>query len=99
MSVLQVLHIPDERLRKVAKPVEEVNAEIQRIVDDMFETMYAEEGIGLAATQVDIHQRIIVIDVSENRDEQLVLINPELLEKTAKPALKKAVCLFLNSVR
>lgn len=54
MSVLQVLHIPDERLRKVAKPVEEVNAEIQRIVDDMFETMYAEEGIGLAATQVDI---------------------------------------------
>ncbi len=99
MSVLQVLHIPDERLRKVAKPVEEVNAEIQRIVDDMFETMYAEEGIGLAATQVDIHQRIIVIDVSENRDEQLVLINPELLEKTAKPALKRAVCLFLNSVR
>ncbi|MDL7118797.1 peptide deformylase, partial [Escherichia coli] len=75
-----VLHIPDERLRKVAKPVEEVNAEIQRIVDDMFETMYAEEGIGLAATQVDIHQRIIVIDVSENRDERLVLINPELLE-------------------
>lgn len=81
MAVLQVLHIPDERLRKVAKPVEEVNAEIQRIVDDMFETMYAEEGIGLAATQVDIHQRIIVIDVSENRDERLVLINPELLEK------------------
>ena len=84
MSVLQVLHIPDERLRKVAKPVEEVNAEIQRIVDDMFETMYAEEGIGLAATQVDIHQRIIVIDVSENRDERLVLINPELLEKSGE---------------
>ncbi|MGS0112934.1 peptide deformylase, partial [Escherichia coli] len=83
-SVLQVLHIPDERLRKVAKPVEEVNAEIQRIVDDMFETMYAEKGIGLAATQVDIHQRIIVIDVSENRDERLVLINPELLEKSGE---------------
>ena len=60
MSVLQVLHIPDERLRKVAKPVEGVNAEIQRIVDDMFETMYAEEGIGLAATQVDIHQRLSI---------------------------------------
>ncbi|MHC7892737.1 peptide deformylase, partial [Klebsiella pneumoniae] len=74
MAVLQVLHIPDERLRKVAEPVKEVNAEIQRIVDDMFDTMYAEEGIGLAATQVDIHQRIIVIDVSENREEQLVLI-------------------------
>ncbi|HBY5428380.1 TPA: peptide deformylase, partial [Klebsiella pneumoniae] len=81
MAVLQVLHIPDERLRKVAEPVKEVNAEIQRIVDDMFDTMYAEEGIGLAATQVDIHQRIIVIDVSENREEQLVLINPEMLEK------------------
>ncbi|MBA1779411.1 peptide deformylase, partial [Escherichia coli] len=67
-----------------AKPVEEVNAEIQRIVDDMFETMYAEKGIGLAATQVDIHQRIIVIDVSENRDERLVLINPELLEKSGE---------------
>ena len=79
MAVLQVLHIPDERLRKVAEPVKEVNAEIQRIVDDMFDTMYAEEGIGLAATQVDIHQRIIVIDVSENREEQLVLINPEIL--------------------
>lgn len=76
MAVLQVLHIPDERLRKVAEPVKEVNAEIQRIVDDMFDTMYAEEGIGLAATQVDIHQRIIVIDVSENREERLVLINP-----------------------
>lgn len=87
MAVLQVLHIPDERLRKVAKPVEEVNAEIQRIVDDMFETMYAEEGIGLAATQVDIHQRIIVIDVSENRDERLVLINPELLEKSGETGI------------
>ena len=84
MAVLQVLHIPDERLRIVAEPVKEVNAEIQRIVDDMFETMYAEEGIGLAATQVDIHKRIIVIDVSENREERLVLINPELLEKSGE---------------
>ncbi|MFL1868201.1 peptide deformylase, partial [Escherichia coli] len=87
MSVLQVLHIPDERLRKVAKPVEEVNAEIRRIVDDMFETMYAEKGIGLAATQVDIHQRIIVIDGSENRDERLVVINPGLLEKNGEPCV------------
>ncbi len=98
MSVLQVLHFPDERLRKVAAPVKEVNADIQRIVDDMFETMYAEEGIGLAATQVDIHQRIIVIDVSENRDQRLVLINPELLEKAAKPASRKAVFPFPSSV-
>ena len=61
MAVLHVLHYPDERLRTIAKPVEKVDAEIQKIVDDMFETMYLEEGIGLAATQVDIHQRIIVI--------------------------------------
>ncbi|MBE0744210.1 peptide deformylase, partial [Escherichia coli] len=88
------LHIPDERLRKVAKPVEEVNTEIQRIVDDMFETMYAEEGIGLAATQVDIHQRIIVIDVSKNRDERLVLINPELLEKSGETGIEEG-CLSI----
>ncbi len=93
MSVLQVLHIPDERLRKVAKPVEEVNAEIQRIVDDMFETMYAEEGIGLAATQVDIHQRIIVIDVSENRDERL-----ELLEKSGETGIEEG-CLSIPEQR
>ena len=89
MAVLQVLHIPDERLRIVAEPVKEVNAEIQRIVDDMFDTMYAEEGIGLAATQVDIHKRIIVIDVSENRDERLVLINPELLEKSGETGIEE----------
>ena len=89
MAVLQVLHIPDERLRKVAEPVKEVNAEIQRIVDDMFDTMYAEEGIGLAATQVDIHQRIIVIDVSENREEQLVLINPEMQEKDGETGIEE----------
>lgn len=87
MSVLQVLHIPDERLRKVAKPVEEVNAEIQRIVDDMFETMY-----------VDIHQRIIVIDVSENRDERLVLINPELLEKSGETGIEEG-CLSIPEQR
>ena len=98
MSVLQVLHIPDERLRKVAKPVEEVNAEIRRIVDDMFETMYAEKGIGLAATQVDIHQRIIVIDVSENRDERLVLINPELLEKSGETGIEEG-CLSIPGFR
>ncbi|KEA51197.1 peptide deformylase [Mangrovibacter sp. MFB070] len=98
MSVLQILHFPDERLRTIAEPVKEVNAEIQRIVDDMFETMYAEEGIGLAATQVDIHQRIIVIDVSENRDEQLVLINPELLEKSGDTGIEEG-CLSIPEQR
>ncbi|MGR5543255.1 peptide deformylase, partial [Vibrio campbellii] len=67
MAVLNVFSIPDDRLRTVAKPVEAVTPEIQKIVDDMLETMYAEEGIGLAATQVDIHQRIVVIDISETR--------------------------------
>ncbi|MFZ4211408.1 peptide deformylase [Pantoea endophytica] len=94
MSVLQVLHFPDDRLRKIAAPVATVNADVQRIVDDMFETMYAEEGIGLAATQVDIHQRIIVIDVSENRDERLVLINPELLEKSGETGIEEG-CLSI----
>lgn len=98
MSVLQVLHFPDERLRKIAAPVKEVNAAIQRIVDDMFETMYAEEGIGLAATQVDIHQRIIVIDVSEDRSQRLVLINPELLEKKGETGIEEG-CLSVPEQR
>ncbi|AKH87885.1 peptide deformylase [Edwardsiella tarda] len=98
MAVLQVLHFPDERLRTIAKPVNEVTPEIQRIVDDMFETMYAEEGIGLAATQVDIHQRIIVIDISENRDQRLVLINPELLQKGGETGIEEG-CLSVPEQR
>ncbi|WP_445495488.1 peptide deformylase [Photorhabdus sp. SF281] len=98
MSVLQVLHYPDERLRTIATPVKEINAEIQRIIDDMFETMYAEEGIGLAATQVDIHQRIVVIDVSETRNERLVLINPELLEKSGNTGIEEG-CLSIPEQR
>lgn len=98
MSVLQVLHFPDERLRTIAKPVAEVNTEIQRIVDDMFDTMYEEEGIGLAASQVDVHQRIIVIDVSEERDQRLVLINPELLEKDGDTGIEEG-CLSIPETR
>src|SRR5471030_1612545 len=98
MSVLQILHFPDERLRITAKPIKEVDAKIQQIVDDMFETMYAEEGIGLAATQVNIHQRIIVIDVYENRDERLVLINPELLEKSGETGIEEG-CLSIPDQR
>ncbi|MBS9426240.1 peptide deformylase [Photorhabdus caribbeanensis] len=98
MSVLQVLHYPDERLRTIATPVEAVDSEIQRIIDDMFETMYAEEGIGLAATQVDIHQRIVVIDVSETRNERLVLINPELLEKSGETGIEEG-CLSIPEQR
>ena len=81
MAKLNILHFPDERLRTVAAKVETVTSEIQQIVEDMFETMYDAPGIGLAATQVDIHQRIIVIDVSEDKSQPLCLINPEIIEK------------------
>jgi peptide deformylase len=79
MARLTILEFPDPRLRKVATPVAAVTPEIQRLVSDMAETMYAAPGVGLAATQVDVHKRIIVMDVSETRDELRVYINPELL--------------------
>ena len=98
MAILDVLRFPDERLRTVAAPVETFTPELQQIVDDMFETMYAEEGIGLAATQVDIHQRIIVIDVSEDREDQLVLINPEILEQSGSTGIEEG-CLSVPGSR
>ncbi|PKF49688.1 peptide deformylase [Enterovibrio nigricans] len=98
MSVLQVLTYPDDRLRTVAKPVESVTPEIQKIVDDMLETMYDEDGIGLAATQVDIHQRIVVIDLSETRDEPMVLINPEILDKRGEDGIEEG-CLSVPGAR
>lgn len=82
MSVLTVLHYPDERLRTIAKPVAAVNAETRQLVADMLETMYAENGIGLAATQVNVHQRVVVIDLSEERNQPQVFINPEITEKS-----------------
>ncbi|MEM0515740.1 peptide deformylase [Pseudoalteromonas sp. YIC-827] len=81
MALLEVLRFPDERLRTIAKPVEQVDDSVREITKNMLETMYDENGIGLAATQVDIHQRIVVIDVSEERDEPLILINPEITHK------------------
>jgi len=81
MSLLNILHFPDDRLRTVAQPVDEVNDEVRKLVDDMFETMYDAPGIGLAATQVDVHKRIIVIDTSEEKDQPLCLINPEITER------------------
>jgi len=79
MAILDILHYPDKRLRTVAKPVEKVDDFIKKLVDDMFETMYLAPGIGLAATQVDVHQQVIVIDVSEEKDQPLCLINPEIV--------------------
>jgi peptide deformylase len=79
MAKLEILHYPDPRLRTEAKPVAEVTDKIRQLVDDMFETMYDAPGIGLAATQVNVHQQIIVIDVSEEHDQPLCLINPMIL--------------------
>jgi peptide deformylase len=79
MAILDILRYPDERLHTVAAKVEVVDDEIRRIVDDMAETMYAAPGVGLAATQVNVHRRIIVIDTSDSRDQLLTLINPEIL--------------------
>ncbi len=79
MAILTVLHYPDPRLRKVAEPVDRVDDNIRQLVDDMFETMYQAPGIGLAATQVDQHKRIITIDISEDKSQPLCLINPEII--------------------
>ena len=81
MAILDILHYPDKRLRKVAKPVEQVDDAIRKLVDDMFETMYAAPGIGLAATQVNVHQQIIVIDISPEKNQPLCLINPEIVAR------------------
>jgi peptide deformylase len=79
MAQLEILHYPDKRLRTVAEPVDKVDDSIRKLVDDMLETMYAAPGIGLAATQVNVHKRVIVMDLSEDRNEPLCLINPEIL--------------------
>jgi peptide deformylase len=82
MTVLTVLHYPDERLRTIAKPVAEITPQVRQLVADMLDTMYDENGIGLAATQVNIHQRVVVIDVSESRDQPQIFINPEIIAKS-----------------
>lgn len=81
MAILNILHFPDERLRTKAKPVAEVTNKHRTLISDMLETMYDAPGIGLAATQVNVHERILVIDISDEKDQPIVLINPEILEK------------------
>jgi peptide deformylase len=80
MALLEILHYPDKRLRTVAEPVEVVDDSIRSLVDNMFETMYAAPGIGLAATQVNVHKRVIVMDISAEKNEPLCLINPQIIE-------------------
>lgn len=86
MALLNILEYPDPRLRTRAKPVAKVNARIRALAADMLETMYAAPGVGLAATQVDVHERLLVLDVSEEKNSPVVLINPEILERTTTEA-------------
>ena len=81
MSILTILEFPDDRLRKKAAPVKTVDANIRKLLDDMLETMYEAKGVGLAATQVNVHLRVIVMDVSDEKTEPLFLINPEIIAK------------------
>ncbi|BGI50852.1 MAG: peptide deformylase [Arsenophonus endosymbiont of Ceratovacuna japonica] len=94
MSILNILLYPDKRLRKISKPVKKIDIEIQRIVNDMFDTMYKKEGIGLAAIQVNINKRIIVIDISETKNKKLVLINPIILETFGQTGIEEG-CLSI----
>src|SRR4051812_40929654 len=98
MSKLDILRYPDPRLHKVAQPVAVVDERIRRLVADMLETMYSAEGVGLAATQVDVHERVIVIDTSEGRDDPRVLINPELVERSEEMVLTEEGCLSVPEI-
>jgi peptide deformylase len=93
MARLNILRFPDPRLHLVAKPVAVVDARIQQLVDDMLETMYDAEGVGLAATQVDVHERVIVMDTSEEHNRPVVLINPTLTWKSEEMSLAEEGCL------
>lgn len=93
MSQLEILEFPDPRLRTVAKPVIEFDQRLRTLVADMFETMYAAPGIGLAATQVDVHERIVVIDVSDEKDSPLILINPSFTVLEGDPEEMQEGCL------
>ncbi len=98
MALLPILSYPDPRLHKVAKPVAQVDQRIQRLVDDMLETMYDAKGVGLAATQVDVHERVVVIDTSEERNDPLVLINPEIIGRSAEMLIWEEGCLSVPTV-
>ena len=98
MAVLPILCYPDPRLHTVAKPVAAVDARIAALVDDLIETMYEANGIGLAATQVDVHERVLVIDISEERNSPLVLINPELTWKSEDKQVSDEGCLSVPGI-
>lgn len=97
MAILDILHFPDARLRNVAKPVEQVDDSVRQLIDDMFETMYQAPGIGLAAIQVSDPRRVIVIDTSEERNQPLALVNPEILERHGEEQMDEG-CLSVPGV-
>jgi len=97
MAILNILRYPDARLHKLAAPVTVFDEGLKKLVADMAETMYAAPGIGLAATQVDIHKRVIVVDVSERRDSLVVLVNPEILEATGESDIEEG-CLSVPGI-
>ena len=98
MAKLNILRYPDPRLHTLAQPVSEVDARVRQLVDDMLETMYAAEGVGLAATQVDVHQRIVVIDTSATLDQPHVLINPELVKQSEELTFSDEGCLSVPTI-
>ena len=97
MALRTILEFPDPRLRTRAQPVTQFDAELGRVIDDMFETMYSAPGIGLAAPQVDVHKRLIVIDVSKDRNEPLVFINPEILSREGETVTEEG-CLSVPGI-
>jgi len=93
MARLPILRYPDPRLHTVARPVAVVDERVRRLVDDLLETMYGADGVGLAATQVDVHERVIVMDTSEQHNRPLVLINPEIVKRSTETAVNEEGCL------
>lgn len=98
MTLLTILRYPDPRLHTVARPVAEVDARIRQLADDMVETMYANDGVGLAATQVDVHERLLVMDTSSERNRPRVLINPEIVWRSDELALGEEGCLSVPQI-
>ena len=98
MSRLTILRYPDPRLHTVAREVKQVDARVRQLVDDMIETMYAAEGVGLAATQVDVHERVIVMDTSDTHDQPLVLINPVITRRSDEMAINEEGCLSVPQI-
>jgi peptide deformylase len=97
MALLPILHYPDPRLHTVAKPVAVVDDRIRKLIKDMAETMYAAPGIGLAATQVDVHERLLIIDISEGRDQLLAFVNPEIIALSGEAETEEG-CLSVPGV-